>query len=122
MTSSEKEAQKKSEGKAAVIATIAAMTGTDRALGEQLHAIIEASAPGLLPRTWYGMPAYADKDGKIIIYFRPALRFNERYMTLGFNDAAHLDEGAMWPMSFSVKELTPDAKTMISALVKKSVS
>jgi uncharacterized protein YdhG (YjbR/CyaY superfamily) len=90
-------------------------------MGERLHAIIKANAPTLSPKLWYGMPAYA-KDGKVVCFFRPRDRFDERYMTLGFNDKANLDEGAMWPIAFAVKELTAADEARIAALVKKAVS
>jgi uncharacterized protein YdhG (YjbR/CyaY superfamily) len=122
MQATDKEAIERAEGEAAVLSAIAAMTGTDRALGEQLHPIIKANAPELMPKTWYGMPAYANKDGKVICFFRPAQRFNDRFLTLGFNDIANLDDGAMWPMSYSVKELNPAEEAKIAALVKKAVS
>jgi uncharacterized protein YdhG (YjbR/CyaY superfamily) len=109
------------DGESAVLATIAAMPGPDRAMGEWLHAIIKASAPALSPKLWYGMPAYA-KDGKVVCFFRSAQKFKERYMTLGFNDEANLDEGHMWPISFALKELTAVEEARISALVKKAVS
>ncbi len=105
----------------AVLAKIAAMPGPDRAMGERLHAIIKASAPGLAPRTWYGMPAYA-RDGKIVCFFQSAQKFKTRYATLGFSDKASLDEGAMWPTSFALTELTAVEEARISALVKKAVS
>jgi uncharacterized protein YdhG (YjbR/CyaY superfamily) len=108
-------------GERDVLAKIAEMPEPDRALAERLHAIIEASAPALSPKTWYGMPAYA-KDGKVVCYFTPASKFNSRYATFGFNDAANLDEGAMWPTSFALKELTATEEARISALVKKAVS
>ena len=111
----------KADGESAVLAAIAAMPGPERAIGERLHAIIKASAPALSPRTWYGMPAYA-KDGKVVCFFRSAQRFNERYMTFGFNDNAHLDEGALWPTAFALKELTAAEEARIAALVKKAVS
>ena len=111
----------KAETESAVLATIAAMLGSDRAMGEQLHAIIKASAPALSPKLWYGMPAYA-KDGKIICFFRSAQKFKERYMTLGFNSDANLDEGSMWPSAFALKELTAAEEARIGALVKKAVS
>jgi len=111
----------KAETESAVLATIAAMLGSDRAMGEQLHAIIKASAPALSPKLWYGMPAYA-KDGKIICFFRSAQKFKERYMTLGFNSDANLDEGHMWPIAFALKELTAAEEARIGALVKKAVS
>ena len=112
----------KADGESAVLAKIAGMPEPDRAMGERLHAIIKASAPALLPKTWYGMPAYANKDGKVVCYFQSAHKFNSRYATFGFNDAAHLDEGAMWPTSFALMELTPAEEAKISALVKKAVS
>ena len=111
----------KADGESAVLAAIAAMPGSDRAMGERIHAIIKASAPALWPKTWYGMPAYA-KDGKVVCYFQSAHKFNSRYATFGFNDTANLDEGAMWPTSFALKELTPAEEAKIAALVKKAVS
>ena len=111
----------KADGESAVLAKIAAMTGPDRAMGERLHAIIKASAPVLSPKTWYGMPAYA-KDGKVVCFFQSAQKFNSRYATFGFSDEANLDEGAMWPTSFALKELTAAAEVKIGALVKKAVS
>jgi uncharacterized protein YdhG (YjbR/CyaY superfamily) len=104
-----------------VLAAIIAMPGPDRAMGERLHAIIKASAPALSPKLWYGMPAYA-KDGKIICFFRSGQKFKERYMTLGFNNEAKLDEGHMWPITFALKELTAAEESKIGALVKKAVS
>ena len=118
---SDKKQAKKDEGEAEVLEAISAMPEPDRVIGERLHAIIKASAPALLPRTWYGMPAYSDGN-KIICFFRGTKKFGERYMTLGFNDAAKLDEGGMWPVQFALKELTPDDEAKISALVKKAVS
>jgi hypothetical protein len=109
----------KADGESAVLATIAAMP--DRAMGERLHAIIKASAPALSPKLWYGMPAYA-KDGKVVCFFRSAQKFKERYMTLGFNQDANLDEGHMWPIAFALKELTAAEEARIGALVKKAVS
>ena len=97
------------------------MPGPDRAVGERLHAIIKASAPALSPKLWYGMPAYA-KDGKVICFFRSGQKFKERYMTLGFNNEAKLDEGHMWPITFALKELTAAEESRIGALVKKAVS
>jgi len=105
----------------AVLAKIAEMPEPDRAMAERLHAIIRASAPALSPRTWYGMPAYA-KDGNIICFFQSAQKFNSRYATLGFSDKANLDEGAMWPAAFALKELTAADEARIGALVKKAVS
>jgi uncharacterized protein YdhG (YjbR/CyaY superfamily) len=111
----------KADGERAVLAKIAETQGPDRAMAERLHAIIEASAPVLSPKTWYGMPAYA-KDGKVVCFFQSAQKFNSRYATFGFNDDANLDDGAMWPTSFALKELTPVEEAKISALVKKAVS
>ena len=112
----------KADGESAVLATIAAMPAPDRAIGERLHAILRASAPALSPRLWYGMPAYANKDGKVVCFFTAASKFNSRYASFGFNDVANLDEGAMWPTSFALKELTAAEEARISALVKKAVS
>jgi hypothetical protein len=111
----------KADGESDVLAKIAEMPEPDRALGERLHAIITASAPALTPRTWYGMPAYA-RDGKIVCFFQPAQKFKTRYATLGFNDAANLDEGAMWPIAYALTELTAADEARIGALVKKAVS
>jgi uncharacterized protein YdhG (YjbR/CyaY superfamily) len=111
----------KADGESAVLAKIAEMPEPDRAMAKRLHAIIKASAPALSPKTWYGMPAYA-KDGKVVCYFQSAHKFNSRYATFGFNDEASLDEGAMWPTSFALKELTAAEEASISALVKKAVS
>jgi hypothetical protein len=108
------------EGEKAVLAAIAALKGTDRSMAERLHAIIKASAPSLMPKTWYGFPAYA-KDGKIICFFQYAEKFKARYAELGFNDAANLDEGAMWPTRYALKELTAAEEARIAALVKKAV-
>jgi hypothetical protein len=111
----------KADGERDVLAKIAEMPEPDRALGERLHAIIKASAPALAPRTWYGMPAYA-KDGKVVCFFQSAQKFKTRYATLGFSDAANLDEGTMWPTYFALTELTAAAEARIGALVKKAVS
>jgi uncharacterized protein YdhG (YjbR/CyaY superfamily) len=111
----------KAEGESAVLAKIAAMPGPDRGLGERLHAIIKASAPALSPRLWYEMPAYA-KDGKVVCFFQSAQKFKTRYATFGFSDAANLDEGAMWPTAFALKELTAAEEARIGALVKKAVN
>ena len=111
----------KAEGESAVLAAIAAMQEPDRGMAKRLHAIIKASAPALSPKTWYGMPAYA-KDGKVVCFFRDAKKFKERYATLGFSDKANLDEGAMWPTAFALKELTAAEEAKIGALVKKAVS
>ncbi len=111
----------KAEGESAVLAKIAEMPEPDRALAERLHAIIKASAPALSPRLWYGMPAYA-KDGKVVCFFQSAQKFKTRYASLGFSDVANLDEGALWPVAFALKELTATEEARISALVKKAVS
>jgi len=110
----------RAEGEKAVLAAIAAMPESDRAMATRLHAIITANAPDLWPKTWYGMPAYA-RDGKVVCFFQSAHKFNARYATLGFNDTANLDEDAMWPTSFALKELTAAEEARISALVKKAV-
>jgi uncharacterized protein YdhG (YjbR/CyaY superfamily) len=112
----------KADGESAVLAKIAEMPRADRALAKRLHAIVKASAPALSPKTWYGMPAYANKDGKVVCYFTPASKFKERYATFGFNAAANLDDGNMWPTSFALKELTAADEARIGALVKKAVS
>jgi len=112
----------KADGEGDVLAKIAEMSEPDRAMAQRLHAIIKASAPALSPKTWYGMPAYANKDGKIVCFFQSAQKFNARYATFGFNDTANLDEGAMWPTSFAVKELTAADEAKIAALVKKAAS
>jgi uncharacterized protein YdhG (YjbR/CyaY superfamily) len=111
----------KADGESALLAKIAEMQGSDRAMAKRLHAIVKANAPALSPKTWYGMPAYA-KDGKIVCYFQSAQKFKSRYATFGFNDAANLDEGAMWPTSFALKELTATEEAKIGALVKRAVS
>ena len=111
----------KAEGESAVLAAIAAMQEPDRAMAKRLHAIIKASAPALSPKTWYGMPAYA-RDGKVVCFFQSAQKFNTRYATFGFSDAANLDEGALWPVAFALKELTATEEARIRALVKKAVS
>ena len=114
------EAQR-AEGESALLAKIAEMQKPDRAMAERLHEIVKASAPALSPKTWYGMPAYANKDGKVVCFFQSAQKFNARYATLGFSDAATLDEGAMWPTSFALKELSATEEAKISALVKRAV-
>jgi len=111
----------KANGESDVLAKIAEMPEPDRAMAERIHARVKASAPDLSPRTWYGMPAYA-KDGKVVCYFTPASKFKERYATFGFNAAANLDEGNMWPTSFALTELTAAEEARIGALVKKAVS
>ena len=111
----------RAEGERDALAAIAAMKEPDRAMAKRLHAIVQASAPDLWPKTWYGMPAYA-KDGKVVCFFKGAQKFKERYATLGFNDTANLDDGAMWPVVFGLKELTAAEEAKIGALVKKAVS
>jgi uncharacterized protein YdhG (YjbR/CyaY superfamily) len=118
----ELKAEKAGEASAsAVIAKIAEMPEPDRAMAERIHAIITASAPVLVPRLWYGMPAYA-RDGKVVCFFTPASKFKERYATFGFNATANLDDGAMWPTSFALTELTPAVEARIAALVQQAVS
>lgn len=112
----------RAEGESDLLAKIAEMPGPDRTMAKRLHAIVKASAPALSPKTWYGMPAYANEDGKIVCFFTPASKFKARYATFGFNDDAHLDEGGMWATSFALKELTAAEEARISALVKKAVS
>jgi len=109
------------EGEKALLAKIAEMPEHDRSIGKKIHAIVTANAPGLAPRTWYGMPAYADKDGKIVCFFQAADKFKARYATFGFDQAAKLDEGHMWPTSFALKEMTPAEEARIAGLVKKAV-
>src|SRR5882757_7382731 len=111
----------KADGESDVLAAIAAMPESDRALCERLHAIIKASAPSLSPKLWYGMPAYA-RDGKVVCFFQPAHKFTTTYATFGFNDSANLDEGALWPVAFALKELTAAEEARIGELVKKAVS
>ena len=110
----------KADGESDVLAKIAEMPAADRAMAERLHAIVTASAPELSPRTWYGMPAYA-KDGNVVCHFQSAEKFKSRYATFGFSDKANLDEGAMWPVAYALKELTADDEARIAALVKKAV-
>jgi uncharacterized protein YdhG (YjbR/CyaY superfamily) len=117
----ERASKNRAEGEREVLAAIAAMSGSDRAMAKRLHAIITANAPALWPKTWYGMPAYA-KEGKVVCFFKSAGKFDSRYATFGFEEAANLDEGAMWPTSFALKKLTPADEKKIGALVKKAVS
>jgi uncharacterized protein YdhG (YjbR/CyaY superfamily) len=116
-----KELKAAAEGEEAVLAALKAMSPDDRALGERVHAIVKEAAPALTPRTWYGMPAYA-KDGKVLVFFRNAEKFKERYAMLGFQDNADLDEGSMWPVAYALTELTAADEKTIRALVKKAVS
>jgi uncharacterized protein YdhG (YjbR/CyaY superfamily) len=115
-----KAAQNKEEAERDVLAKIAEMPKADRALAKRIHAIVKTTAPSLSPRTWYGMPAYANDDGKIVCFFQSADKFKSRYATFGFNQAAKLDQGAMWPTSFALTELTPKEEAKIGALVKKA--
>ena len=117
-----KAAASKEEAEKAVLEKIAEMKGSDHNMAKRIHEIVKASAPSLSPKTWYGMPAYANEDGKVVCFFQAASKFNARYATFGFNDTANLDEGAMWPTSFALKELTAAAEKEIEALVKKAVS
>jgi uncharacterized protein YdhG (YjbR/CyaY superfamily) len=112
---------KKADGEGAVLEKIAEMSEPDRSMAERLHAIIKAAAPALLPKTWYGMPAYANKEGKVVCFFQSAQKFGTRYATLGFSDEARLDDGELWPVTFALKELTAAAEAKITALVKKAV-
>src|SRR3712207_1299591 len=118
----ERAEKNRAAGESAVLAKIAEMQGPDRAMAERLHEIVKASAPVLSPKTWYGMPAYADKDGKVVCFFQAAQKFDSRYATLGFSDQANLDEGAMWPVSFALRELGAAEEAKIGALVKRAVS
>jgi uncharacterized protein YdhG (YjbR/CyaY superfamily) len=115
-----RELKEKTDGESAVRASIAKMSPPDRALAKRVHELIKATAPDLLPKTWYGMPAYA-KDGKVVCFFRDAGKFKERYAMLGFNDSAKLDQGSMWPVAFALTELTAADEKKIAALVKKAV-
>jgi uncharacterized protein YdhG (YjbR/CyaY superfamily) len=117
----ERASKDRAAGESALLAKIAEMPEPERTMAQRLHEIITASAPELMPKTWYGMPAYA-RDGKIVCFFQSAHKFNTRYATLGFSDEANLDEGAMWPASFALKELTPAEEARIIELVKKAVS
>ena len=112
--------QNRADGKREVLAAIAAMKGTDRVMAKRVHAIVKDSAPTLSPKTWYGMPAYA-KDDKVVCFFQSAEKFKARYASFGFNDAANLDKGAMWPVAFALKELTATEEAKIAALVKRAV-
>jgi uncharacterized protein YdhG (YjbR/CyaY superfamily) len=111
----------RADGEADLLAALAAMNDADRALGERIHAIVQANAPDLSPKTWYGMPAYA-RDGKVVLFYKSAAKFNSRYATLGFEEAAHLDEGQMWPTSYALTALTPADEERIAALVRQAVS
>jgi uncharacterized protein YdhG (YjbR/CyaY superfamily) len=115
-----KASRQKADGEGEVLAKIAGMKEPDRAMAERLHALIKTSAPTLMPKTWYGMPAYA-RDGKVVCFFQGAQKFKTRYATLGFSDQANLDEGGMWPTSFALKQLTADEEKRIRALLKQAV-
>jgi uncharacterized protein YdhG (YjbR/CyaY superfamily) len=117
-----KELKAAEDGESAVRAALDEMSPSDRAIGERIHAIVKASAPDLTPKTWYGMPAYANKDGKVLCYFRNADKFKERYAQFGFSDSANLDDGSMWPITFALPKLTAADEKRIGALVKKAVS
>ena len=110
------------QGEEAIDAALAEMTPSDRALGKKIHAIVKETAPGLTPKTWYGMPAYANKDGKVVLFFRNAEKFKERYAMLGFNDTANLDDGSMWPVAFALTKLTKADEARIAKLLKQAVS
>ena len=112
----------KADGEEEVLAKIAEMSERDRAIAKRLHEIIKASAPSLTPKTWYGMPAYANEDGDVVCHFQPAEKFKTRYASLGFSDKANLDEGSMWPNSFALKELTASDEAKVRALLKKAIS
>ena len=116
-----REVKANEDGEKAVRDAIAEMSPSDRAIAKRVHELVKAAAPDLTPKTWYGMPAYANKDGKVVCFFRDAGKFNDRYATFGFNDRAKLDEGSMWPTAFAVKKLTPADEKKISSLVKKAV-
>ncbi len=117
-----KELKAAAEGEEAVLSALAAMSPGDRALGERIHALVKETAPDLTPKTWYGMPAYANKDGKVVLYFRNAEKFKERYAMLGFNDTADLDDGSMWPVAFALTKLTKADEDRIAKLLKQAVS
>ena len=112
----------RAEGEKDLLAKIAEMKGSDRTMAKRVHEIVKATAPDLVPRTWYGMPAYRNEGDKVVCFFKSAAKFKSRYATLGFNDAANLDAGNMWPTEFALKKLTPAEEKKVSALVKKAVS
>jgi uncharacterized protein YdhG (YjbR/CyaY superfamily) len=117
-----KELKAAAEGEETVLSALAAMSPADRALGKRIHAIVKKNAPDLTPKTWYGMPAYANKDGKVVVFFRNATKFKERYAMLGFNDTANIDDGSMWPIAFALTKLTKADEAKIAKLVKQAVS
>ncbi len=116
-----KELKSAADGETAIQEALKGMAPKDRALGKRVHELVKQSAPDLMPKTWYGMPAYANKDGKVVVFFRDAGKFKERYSMLGFNDKASLDDGSMWPIAYALTELTSADERKISALVKKAV-
>jgi uncharacterized protein YdhG (YjbR/CyaY superfamily) len=117
-----KELKTAAEGEEAVVSALAKMSSADRALGKKVHAIVKKNAPELTPKTWYGMPAYANKDGKVVCFFRDAGKFKERYAMLGFNDNANLDDGSMWPVAYALTKLSNADEATIAKLVKQAVS
>jgi uncharacterized protein YdhG (YjbR/CyaY superfamily) len=117
-----KELKAAAEGEETVLSALADMSPEDRALGERIHAIVKKNAPDLTPKTWYGMPAYANKDGKVVVFFRNATKFKERYAMLGFNDTAKIDDGSMWPVAYALTKLTKAEEARIAKLVKQAVS
>lgn len=117
-----KAAANRADGERTLLAKIAELKEPERAMAKRLHALITASAPGLAPKTWYGMPAYANADGEVVVFFQSAQKFNTRYATLGFSDKAHLDDGALWPAAYALTALTATEEAKITALIKKAVS
>jgi len=117
-----KELKSAADGESAVREALAAMTPQDRAIGERLHSIVKETAPELVPKTWYGMPAYANKQGKVVCFFRDAAKFKERYAMIGFNDIANLDDGSMWPVAYALTKLTKADEAKIAKLVARAVS
>ena len=117
-----KELKSAADGETAVREALGKMSADDRAIGERIHAIVKENAPGLRPKTWYGMPAYANKQGKVVCFFRNAAKFKERYAMFGFNDSANLDEGSVWPVAYAIKELTKVDEGKIAKLVQQAVS
>ena len=118
----ERASKDRAAGESALLEKVAEMPEPERGMATRLHEIITTTAPGLMPKTWYGMPAYANQDGKIVCFFQSAQKFGSRYATLGFNDTANLDEGTMWPTSFALMELTPAGEAKVAELVKRAVS
>lgn len=114
--------KKRADGESDLLEKVGEMSEPDRSMAERIHEIVTANAPDLSPKTWYGMPAYANDEGKVVFFFQPAGKFETRYATIGFNDSANLDKGAMWPVSYALQEMTPGVEKEIAALVKKAVS